>query len=98
MGRKLLYRCGNCFDGTLERSFDTSHVMSRCADCGTFSRFINQAVVDQVEAYDASPPESLDWARLDELEKLFVAERITRTDRTIEDFTIAELQDDVVEE
>ncbi len=93
MGRNSSYRCLACFEGTLERSFDTSHLMSRCPACEEFGRFVNQAVVDQVEAYDASPPESFDWERLDETEKLFVAERITRTDRTLADFEIVEASD-----
>lgn len=85
------YRCSNCLDATVDRPFDSSHLMVKCGSCGEFGRFINRTIVDQYEAFEATPPGSLDWDRLDRMEKLLVAERIARTDRTIEDVTIEEL-------
>ena len=93
MSRTLLYRCESCLEATIERSFDTSHVMKRCPECSAFGRFINQAIIDRFEAYEATPPENFEWGRLAKPEKLLVAERLARTDRTIEDVSIVDLRD-----
>ncbi|SNR30234.1 hypothetical protein [Halorubrum vacuolatum] len=90
MTRTVTYRCSECLEGAVTRSFDTAHLMARCPACGSFTRLINGAVIEQYEAYEAEPPEAFEWNRLDRLEKLLVAERITRTDRTLADFSIEE--------
>ena len=91
MSRTVGYRCSDCFEGRVTRSFDASHLMATCPSCGSFVRLLNEAVVDQYEAYESSLPDGFDWRRLDRLEKLLVAERIARTDRTIEEFSIEEV-------
>lgn len=90
MSRTVDYRCNDCFEGVLRRAFDTSHLMATCPVCGEFSRLVNEAVVDRFEGYESDPPDELDWDRLDRIEKLLVAERVARTDRTIADISIEE--------
>ena len=79
------YRCLNCMDHSVERSYDVSHLSRTCDACGEFGRFVNQRVLDQFETFEADPPEALDWAALDRKRKLLVAERVARTDRSVED-------------
>lgn len=86
------YRCVECLDHEVARSFDVSHLRLRCGSCGAFSRFVQSAVIDRYERFEADPPEELDWDRLSRIEKFLVAERVTRTDRTIEDFDVEEIE------
>ncbi|WP_423996668.1 hypothetical protein [Halorubrum trapanicum] len=88
MSRTRTYRCLNCLDATVTRSFDTSHLSRTCPNCGSFERFANEAVVERFESLEASPPADLDWERLERREKLLVAERLARTDKEIGDFDI----------
>jgi len=82
------YRCLNCLDHAVTRAFDVSHVSLSCPACGEFERFVNAAVIEQFEAFESSPPTDPDWGQLDRMEKLMIAERIARTDRTIDDFSL----------
>lgn len=82
------YRCLGCLDHTVTREFDVSHVSMACPSCGEFERFVNAAVLETFDAFEESPPPDFDWDRLDRMEKLVVAERVTRTDRTVDDFDI----------
>jgi len=41
---------------------------------------------EQFEAFETAPPAALDWERLSRTERLFVGERVARTDRTVEEF------------
>jgi hypothetical protein len=82
------YRCLACLEGVLTRTFDVSHISTTCPACGEFGRLVNGAVYDQFEAFEESPPEGLDWDRLDRTEKLFVSERVTRAGHSVEDFDI----------
>jgi hypothetical protein len=75
-------------DHAVTRSFDTSHLSRTCPDCGSFERFANEAVIERFEALEASPPGEFDWERLERREKLIVAERLARTDKTLEDFDV----------
>jgi len=84
------YRCLSCLEETLSREFDISHLSVTCPNCESFERFVNDDVYQQFEAYEDSPPEELDWDRLDRTEKLMVSERVVRTSRSIEDFDIEE--------
>ena len=88
MSRTRTYRCLNCLDATVTRSFDTSHLSRTCPNCGSFERFANEAVVERFESLEASPPAELDWDRLERREKLLVAERLARTDKEIGDFDV----------
>jgi len=88
VSRTRTYRCLNCLDATVTRSFDTSHLSRTCPNCGSFERFANEAVVERFESLEASPPADLDWERLERREKLLVAERLARTDKEIGDFDI----------
>lgn len=72
-------------DEAVERSFDVSHLSVACEGCGEFGRFVNERVLDQFEAFEADPPAALDWGALDRKQKLLVAERVARTDRSVED-------------
>ncbi|WP_017342599.1 hypothetical protein [Halorubrum sp. T3] len=98
MSRTRTYRCLNCLDATVTRSFDTSHLSRTCPNCGSFERFANQTVIDQFEALEASPPAELDWGRLERREKLVVAERLARTEKTLADFDVTEATDAVAAE
>ncbi len=82
------YRCLNCLDHVLTRSFDVPYVSKTCPNCDSFERFVNGIVLDQFEALEASPPEELDWERLDRREKLVVSERLTREGYSLEDFSV----------
>ena len=88
MSRTRTYRCLNCLDETVTRSFDTSHLSMTCPNCGSFERFANEAVIERFESLEASPPTELDWDRLERREKLLVAERLARTDKTLADFDV----------
>jgi hypothetical protein len=84
------YRCLGCLDATVARPFDVSHVSLTCPGCGAFERFLNETVLDQFRAFEAAPPDGLDWGRLDRREKLLVSERVARTGRSVEDFAVEE--------
>ena len=86
MSRTRTYRCLSCLDEVVTRAFDASHLSRTCPNCGSFERFVNQSVVDRFEALEASPPAELDWERLERREKLVVAERLARTEKTLADF------------
>lgn len=89
MSRTRTYRCLNCLDHAVEREFDVASLSVTCPNCGSFERFVNEAVVDRFEAFESSPPAAVDWERLDRREKLLVAERTVRTDKTLDDFDVA---------
>jgi DNA-directed RNA polymerase subunit RPC12/RpoP len=89
MGRSRTYRCLNCLEETVTRSFDTSHLSRRCPDCGSMERFVNEAVYEQFKSFEAAPPAALEWDQLSRTERLLVSERVVRTDRSVEDFDIA---------
>ncbi|ELZ48180.1 hypothetical protein C463_01281 [Halorubrum californiense DSM 19288] len=89
MPRTRSYRCLNCLDHAVTRSFDTSHLSMTCPNCGSFERFANEAVIERFESLEASPPSEFDWERLERREKLLVAERLARTDKTLADFDVA---------
>lgn len=82
------YRCLDCLEGTVTRRFDTAHLSTMCSECDSFERFINETVFDQFQAFEKSPPESLQWPRLDRSEKLIISEQVVRKGRSIEDFSI----------
>ena len=90
MSRTRTYRCLNCLEHTVSREFDTSHLSVTCPDCESFERFVNEAVYQQFRSFEESPPTAIDWERLDRTEKLVVAERIARSTKTIEDFSVVE--------
>ncbi len=90
MSRTRAYRCLNCLEHTIEREFDTSHLSVTCPNCGSFERFINEAVFQQFEAFEASPPAEIDWNRLDRTEKLVIAERLVRSTKTLDDFKVVD--------
>jgi len=89
----VAYRCSNCLEHTLTREFDVSHFSVKCPKCGEFARFIHEGVFDQYEAFEASPPEDLDWGRLGRLEKFIVAEGIARQGKTMDDYDV-DIHDD----
>jgi hypothetical protein len=80
------YRCLNCLEDTVTRSYDVSHLTRRCEACGEFDRHVNQRVLDQYDAFEADPPDALDWESLDRTRKLLVAERVARYGRSVESF------------
>lgn len=80
------YRCLDCLDHAVTRGFDVSHVSLTCPVCESFERHVNEAVVEQFLAFEETPPENLDWDALSRMEKLFVAERIVRRGRDVEEF------------
>ncbi|MGQ3327920.1 hypothetical protein [Halorubrum sp. FL23] len=88
MSRTRTYRCLNCLEHTVSREFDTSHLSVTCPNCDSFERFVNEAVYQQFRAFEESPPTEIDWDRLDRMEKLVVAERLVRSTKTIDDFSI----------
>ncbi|GAB3701988.1 hypothetical protein [Halorubrum pallidum] len=88
MSRSRAYRCLSCLDHTVDRAFDTSHLSVTCPNCGSFERFVNEAAFRQFRAFEESPPEGFDWARLERTEKLLVAERLARTTKTLADFDV----------
>ena len=83
------YRCLECLEGTVTRSFDVSHVERTCDHCGEFARFVHEGIVEQFEAFEQSPPDGLDWDRLDRLEKFYVCNGIVRDGKSIDDFDVA---------
>lgn len=83
------YRCLECLEKTITRSFDTSHLKTQCSRCGSFSRFINKAVLDQFQAFEESPPETLQWSLLGRTEKLVISEQIVRRGRSIDEFAVS---------
>lgn len=84
------YRCSNCLEHAVTRDFDVSHLSLSCDNCGEFAEFVNGAVFDQFQAFEESPPESLDWEQLDRLEKFYISNGIVREGRSIEDFEVEE--------
>jgi DNA-directed RNA polymerase subunit RPC12/RpoP len=90
VSRTRAYRCLTCLEHTIEREFDTSHLSVTCPNCESFERFVNEAVFQQFEAFEASPPSELDWNRLDRMEKLVVAERLVRSTKTLDDFEVVD--------
>jgi hypothetical protein len=83
------YRCLACLEHTITRGFDTSHLKTQCSHCDSFGRFLNEAVFDQFQAFEQTPPESMQWDRLDREEKLLVSEQIVRRGRTIDEFSVS---------
>jgi hypothetical protein len=88
------YECLNCNEFSVSRGFDVPFVSVTCEICDSFERLVNGAILDQFRAFEESPPDELDWDRLDREEKLMVSEKIVRQDRSIEDFEITDLSDD----
>lgn len=84
----VTYHCSSCFEQTLTREYDVSHFSIRCPNCGEFARFVHAGVLEQYEEFEASPPEELDWERLDRMEKFVVAEKLVRQGNTLDDFEI----------
>jgi len=82
------YRCSSCFEQTLTRVYDVSHLSIRCPNCGEFARFVHEGVLEQYEALEESPPEEFDWERLDRMEKFVVAEKLVRQGNTLDDFEV----------
>lgn len=80
----------NCLEHTVERQFDTAHLSVTCPNCGSFERFVNEAVFQQFEAFEASSPPSFDWERLNRTEKFVVAERLVRSTKTLDDFEVVD--------
>ena len=89
MSRTHDYRCLNCFEEVVSRTFDTSHLSRTCPNCDSFERFANESVIERFESLEASPPAEFDWERLARREKLLVAERLARTDKTLDGFEIS---------
>jgi DNA-directed RNA polymerase subunit RPC12/RpoP len=90
VSRTRAYRCLNCLEHTIDREFDTSHLSVTCPNCDSFERFVNEAVFQQFEAYETSPPPEFEWNRLDRTEKLIVAERLVRSTKTLDDFEVVD--------
>ncbi|MFC7323924.1 hypothetical protein ACFQMF_04925 [Halorubrum rutilum] len=90
MSRNRTYRCLNCLEHTVSRTFDVSHLSVTCPSCDSFERFVNDAVFQQFRAFEESPPAEIDWERLDRTEKLVVAERLVRSTKTLADFDVVE--------
>jgi hypothetical protein len=82
------YHCLNCLDNTISRDFDVSHLSVTCDACGEFGRFVNGHVLAKFREFEDSPPEDLEWKRLDRMEKFLVAERIVRKGHSLDDFEI----------
>ncbi|MFW6000142.1 MAG: hypothetical protein ACOCPY_01660 [Halorubrum sp.] len=98
MSRTHTYRCLSCLDEVVTRAFDASHLSRTCPNCDSFERFANQSVIEQFEALEASPPAGFDWERLERREKLLVAERLARTEKTLADFDVTDPTDAVAAE
>jgi len=88
VSKSRAYRCLNCLEHTVDREFDASHLSVTCPNCGSFERFVNEAVFQRFEAFEASPPQSFDWEQLDRTEKFVVAERLVRSTKTLDDFEV----------
>lgn len=82
----VTYRCSNCFDHTVTRDYDVSHLSVSCDACGEFARFVHTDVLAKFQEFEATPPADLDWERLELIEKFMVAEGIVRQGKTLEDF------------
>jgi phage FluMu protein Com len=82
------YRCLNCTEHTVSRPFDTSHLSKRCPVCDSFERLVNDAVFEQFRTFEESPPESLEWSKLERREKLVISEGVARKGRSVGDFSI----------
>ena len=80
----------NCLEHTVDRQFDTAHLSVTCQSCGSFERFVNEAVFQQFEAFESSPPPTFDWERLNRTEKFVVAERLVRSTKTLDDFEVVD--------
>ena len=74
----------------MSREFNASHLSVTCPNCGSFERFVNDAVFQQFRAFEESPPAEIDWARLDRTEKLMISERLVRSTKTLADFEVVE--------
>ena len=72
-------------EGTVTRTYDVSHLTRTCDACDEFDRHANQRVIDQYDAFEADPPEALDWGSLDRKRKLLVSERVARHGQSAED-------------
>ncbi|MFB6256700.1 MAG: hypothetical protein ABEH58_08270, partial [Haloplanus sp.] len=84
------YHCVNCFEQTVTRPFDVSHISVTCPTCDSFERLVNESVVDQFRAFEETPPEAFDWDRLDRTEKFLVSERVARRGRAPEDIAVTD--------
>jgi hypothetical protein len=84
----VTYRCSNCLDHTVARDFDVSHLSRTCDACGEHSRFVHDGVYEQYREFEESPPATLAWERLRQIEKFVVAEGIVRKGRTLDDFDV----------
>jgi hypothetical protein len=82
------YRCFNCTEHTVSRPFDTSHLSRNCPVCDSFERHINESVFEQFRTFEESPPETLEWSKLDRQRKLLISEQVSRKGRSVEDFSI----------
>ncbi len=89
----VTYHCTSCFEQTLTREYDVSHFSVTCPSCGEFARFVHGAVLAKVEEFEESPPDDLDWERLDRMEQFVVAEKLVRQGNTLDDFEV-EVHDD----
>jgi hypothetical protein len=81
-------------DETVTREFDVSHLSRTCPTCGEFDRFVNTVVVEQFDALAADPPARLHWEQLDRSRKWLIAERLSRKDRSLDDFEVTVDDDD----
>lgn len=86
MSEDRTYRCLGCLEHTVTRGFDVSHLSTTCPVCESFERHVNEAVVEQFQAFEETPPENLDWDALGKMEKFLVAERVARRGRDVEEF------------
>lgn len=84
----VTYRCMNCLEHTVTRTFDVSHLSVTCPRCESFERLVNEAVVSQFEAFEDAPPTELDWDGLSRAEKLLVSERVARRGRSLDDISV----------
>jgi hypothetical protein len=82
------YRCVTCLDETVAREFDVSHVSRTCGVCEEFERFVNTVVIERFNELDADPPPHLHWEQLDRPRKFLIAERLSRKDHSVDDFTV----------
>lgn len=84
MSTDRTYRCSNCREHTVRRDFDTSHLSMTCPVCGSFERFVNERVFSQFRAFEASPPDAVEWDSLDRTERLLISERVARAGRSLD--------------
>lgn len=90
MARERTYRCANCLDATITRSFDVSHISINCPECDSFERFVNETVIAKYDDLEASPPDHMDWDALSKLEKFYISDKLVREGYDIEDFGTGE--------